>query len=252
MKHSQNQNKSKFQKKDEVNRQSSVLFVNLGLVLALFLVFLAIEVKTPVYASYEVDYIPKTPTDEQEIPEIKMEQPRFKQTEPVPQSRMPDDIDIRPDNDNFIETDIVPVDPNGPIDIQKTIDKIIEIDPTKGDDIEVIWSKIEKVPIFPGCHGNNEELRQCFEEKLKQHVNRKFNAEIAGDLGLPSGLNRIDVQFVIDKIGNITDVNIRAPHKGLENEARRVISLLPQMTPGKQRLEPVRVKYVLPIKFMVE
>ena len=252
MKYSQNQNSSNLQKKDEVNRQSSVLFIHLGLVFALFLVFLAIEMKTPVYASNEVDLTPRIITDEEVIPEINLEQPKPKQSEPIPQSQLPDEIDIRRNDDNFIETNIIPIEPNAPVDIKAFVDNTIEINPNDGIDEDVPFSAIEDVPIFPGCHGNNDELRQCFEEKLKQHVNKKFNAEIAGDLGLPSGLNRIDVQFVIDKIGNITDVNIRAPHKGLENEARRVISLLPQMTPGKQRLEPVKVKYILPIRFMVE
>ena len=44
----------------------------------------------------------------------------------------------------------------------------------------------------------------------------------------------------------------RAPHKRLQQEAIRVVKLLPKMIPGKQRGRPVGVKYSLPIAFKVE
>ena len=58
--------------------------------------------------------------------------------------------------------------------------------------------------------------------------------------------------FKIDKNGNITNVQARAPHNRLRDEAIRVIKLLPKMIPGKQRGRPVGVKYSLPIAFKVE
>jgi protein TonB len=88
-------------------------------------------------------------------------------------------------------------------------------------------------------------------EKISQHVNKNFNTELAGDLGL-SGRQRISVIFKIDKNGNITDVRSRAPHPGLEREAARVINKLPKMQPGKQRGKAVTVQYSLPIIFQVQ
>jgi protein TonB len=44
---------------------------------------------------------------------------------------------------------------------------------------------------------------------------------------------------------------VKAPHARLEKEALRVIEALPKMTPGKQHLKPVKVKYTLPIIFEV-
>jgi len=44
----------------------------------------------------------------------------------------------------------------------------------------------------------------------------------------------------------------RGPHARLEKEAIRVVELLPDMTPGKQRGRPVGVKYTLPITLVVE
>ena len=86
---------------------------------------------------------------------------------------------------------------------------------------------------------------------MQKHVSRKFNADLAGDLGL-SGKQKIYVQFKITKTGGIQIIGARAPHKKLEKEARRVVNLLPKMQPGKQRGRPVNVTYMLPITFDVQ
>jgi protein TonB len=109
------------------------------------------------------------------------------------------------------------------------------------------------VPVFPGCEKKkgNEGKKKCMSEKIAKFVNKKFNTDLAGDLGL-SGRQRISVFFKIDKSGNIVGVGARAPHPGLEKEAKRVISLLPRMQPGRQRGKSVTVPYSLPILFQVQ
>ncbi len=89
-------------------------------------------------------------------------------------------------------------------------------------------------------------------EKITKHVNRKYNTGLAGDLGLSPGKKRVYVQFKIDNTGKVTNVMARGPHARLEKEAIRVVELLPDMTPGKQRGRPVGVKYTLPITLIVE
>ena len=71
-------------------------------------------------------------------------------------------------------------------------------------------------------------------EKITKFVQRKFNTDLAGDLGL-SGRQRISVIFKIDKNGDVVGVRARAPHPRLVKEATRVVNLLPKMKPGKQR-----------------
>ena len=87
--------------------------------------------------------------------------------------------------------------------------------------------------------------------KLQNLYKRKFNTDLAGDLGL-SGRQRISVIFKIDKKGNVTGVRSRAPHPRLEKEAARVINMLPKMKPGRQRGKAVVVPYSLPITFQVQ
>ena len=120
-----------------------------------------------------------------------------------------------------------------------------------GDNVEVPFSTVENVPIFPGCDkGNNEARRKCMSKKITKIVKKEFNTDLAGDLGL-SGRQRISVIFKIDKNGDINGVRARAPHPKLKAEAIRVVNMLPKMKPGTQLGKAVVVPYSLPIIFEV-
>jgi len=117
---------------------------------------------------------------------------------------------------------------------------------------EVPFFQVDEVPIYPGCENlvTNKERRKCLTDKIKKHIQDNFTTSLAKDLGL-KGRQRISVIFKIDKEGNITDIKSRAVNPRLEAEAKRVISLLPKMIPGKQNGENVIVPYSLPIIFQV-
>jgi len=122
----------------------------------------------------------------------------------------------------------------------------------KADD-PISIKNVQNTPVFKGCEGLSEvENRKCFERKIQQHVQRNFNSVIAQKVGLSSGKYKILTQFVIDKSGNVTDIQIRAPHMKLEKETDRVVNKIPQFQPGKQNNKEVKVKYTLPIIFKVE
>ena len=122
-----------------------------------------------------------------------------------------------------------------------------------GDNIEeVSFSSVENVPIFPGCEkGNNAKRRKCMSEKISKFVQKRFNTKLARNLGL-SGRQRISVIFKIDKLGDVVGVRARAPHPKLEDEAIRVVNLLPKMKPGIQLGKAVIVPFSLPIIFEVK
>ena len=54
------------------------------------------------------------------------------------------------------------------------------------EDIEVPFAVIENVPVFPGCENEkgNDAKKKCMSEKISDFVNKKFNTELAGELGL--------------------------------------------------------------------
>ena len=117
--------------------------------------------------------------------------------------------------------------------------------------VEVPFAVIEEAPIFPGCKkGNNLEKKNCMSKKIAVFIQRKFNTDLASDLGL-TGRIRISVIFKIDKRGNVIDIKARAPHPRLETEAIRLVSMLPKMKPGIQRGKAVIVPYSLPIIFEI-
>jgi protein TonB len=185
--------------------------------------------------------------DDEQVVEIQEVKPPEPPQAPPP---TPDKIEVVEDEKEVEETVIESTETDE--DEAVEVEEIIEVEEEEEVMEDVPFAIIEDVPVFPGCKGNKAQLRQCLQDKITKHVNRKFNADLASDLGLSPGVKRIFVMFKIDKKGNISNVMARAPHKRLQEEAIRVIKLLPKMIPGKQRGRAVGVKYSLPIAFKVE
>ncbi|WP_029036730.1 M56 family metallopeptidase [Salinimicrobium xinjiangense] len=117
---------------------------------------------------------------------------------------------------------------------------------------DVPFAVIDEVPVFPGCEAlkTNEDRKGCMSEKINAFVSTNFDTSLGQQLGL-EGINRVYVQFKIAEDGTVEVLGARAPHPVLEEEARRVVNLLPQMKPGKQSGQEVGVLYSLPITFRV-
>jgi len=108
---------------------------------------------------------------------------------------------------------------------------------------------IEKVPIYPGCSGNdNEFLKKCLADSISTLIQREFNLKIESEES-KSGTNRVYANFIIDENGEVVTIKARGTSIALENEAVRIIQMLPKMTPGQQGGRNVRVVYNLPITF---
>jgi bla regulator protein blaR1 len=114
----------------------------------------------------------------------------------------------------------------------------------------VPFAEIEQVPIYPGCE-DAQNQKSCFSGKLITLISQKFNVKLPENLGLTPGNKRIFVLFTIDKTGKVVNIRARAPHKKLEEEAIRVINLIPKLKPGFDKGKAVAVKYSLPIVFNV-
>lgn len=231
--------------KANVGRNSGLFFA-IGLALMLFLAYYSINYKT--YDKSDID-IGQLNLEEELEEEIPLTQQIVTPPPPPPPPAAPEVIEVVEDEEEVEETVIESTE----VDQETEIVEVEEIEVEEvEEDIEVPFAVIENVPVFPGCEsGNNAKKKQCMSDKIQKFVQRKFNTELASELGL-SGRQRINVIFKIDKTGNITGVRSRAPHPALEKEAARVINLLPKMKPGKQRGKPVTVPYSLPIVFQVQ
>ena len=64
---------------------------------------------------------------------------------------------------------------------------------------------------------------------------------------------RILCSFIVKKDGTVSNIEIvNGLDPELDNEALRVLSMMPKWTPGKNGCETVSVKCILPIDFTIE
>ncbi len=231
----------------------SKLFFQLGLALTLLIIYVAMEWKTAERSVADLTY---TGPQTEEILDIPITQKIIEAKPLPPPPPSPEKIELVNDN-SVIKEDILEsteTDQSEAIKIDNTtaINNIKEVVEEEEVPEDVPFAIIEEVPTYPGCTGNNEQKKKCFEEKIKELVSKYYNTNLAADLGLSPGKKRVYVQFKVDKNGNIVDIKARGPHKRLEKEAVRVMQKLPRMVPGKQRGRPVGVKYTLPITMIIE
>jgi len=112
-----------------------------------------------------------------------------------------------------------------------------------------------KSPRYKGCGKklSNKGLKICMSKKITKLIAKNFNVNLAHNLNLPLGRKRIFIRFVINKEGKVIKIHARGPHPKLEQEAIRVIKLIPKMKqPGTMDGKSVNVRYNLPIIFNIE
>ena len=229
--------------KADLTKNSSLYFA-IGLAVVLFVSWQAIEWKTYEKTGYGYESLNVEDEDDEEVPiteQIKTPPP------PPPPPPAPEVIEIVEDEEEVEETVIESTETD-----QEEIVEVEDIEVEDDfEDVDVPFAVIEDVPIFPGCEKvAKSQRRACFQEKMNKHIRKNFRyPEIAQEMGIQG---RVYVQFVIAKDGAITSIRMRGPDKNLEKEAKRIISRLPRMTPGKQRGRAVRVPFSIPITFRLQ
>jgi protein TonB len=232
--------------KANVGRNSSLYFA-VGLNVMLVLTYLGLEHKTYDKSSTKIDILMLTEQLEEDIPITTINIPP---PPPPPKAIVSESIKVVEDVDDVEET-VVESTEIGQDDIIEEVVAVEEVEVEEvEEDIEVPFAVIERVPVFPGCRGNNAKLKACFQKKMQEHLIKNFRyPEVAAELNIKG---RVFVFFLIDKNGKVTKIKSRGPDKLLETEAERIIGLLPKMEPGKQRNKPVGVPYSIPINFKLE
>ena len=100
-----------------------------------------------------------------------------------------------------------------------------------------VFTIVDDMPAFPG---GQEALFQFLKSNLKYPDEAK-KENIQGT---------VYVTFVIDPEGKVTKGKVlRGVHELLDEEALRVVNLMPLWSPGSRRGVPVSVQYNLPVKF---
>ena len=221
----------KTQKADLEKRR--ILFFETGLVLSLALTLTAFE-----KIGGREDTV--LPNDWNTIPEIietiiptTPEKPEL----PPPAAKFSTNFKLVNNDDDILE-DLTPIDQLG----DEFYNDIVDLDdPTDETDIteDIILDVAEVEPSFPG----GEDALYSF---INKHITYPRIAKEAGIEGT------VMVEFIVEPNGKLSNVTaIRKVATSLDEEAIRVVKLLPAWNPGKQRGKAVRTRFRLPIQFQL-
>jgi TonB family protein len=104
-----------------------------------------------------------------------------------------------------------------------------------------VYEMTDVKPSYPGGH-----------TALASYIND--NVEYPQDAIDNNSQGTVDVQFVVDQNGKVTDAKAigKQLQNGLDDEAVKVVSNMPNWTPGKVKGKNVKTRMVLPITFKTE
>lgn len=114
-----------------------------------------------------------------------------------------------------------------------------QLAPAKPDN--KFFEKVETEPGFPG--GN---------DKWKEYLQKNCKGTVATDNGAPEGKYTVLVQFLVDKEGNISNIQPLTNHGfGMETEVVRLITNGPKWIPAVQNGKKVNAYKKQPVTFVV-
>lgn len=103
-----------------------------------------------------------------------------------------------------------------------------------------VYTLAETMPQFPG---GMEAMMEFVKNNVKYPVDA-IGKKIQG---------RVVVSLVVKKDGSIDNVKlVRSIYPSLDEEAIRVIKMMPKWIPGTQKGKAVNVKYCVPVSFRLE
>ena len=214
----------------DLEKKKPTLFL-IGFIFALAVVLLAFE-----YKSYDASlngFVINVDDEELELPPLTNTTPP-PPPPPPPPPKAPEVLEL-------VEED--EIEEEQELDIDDEADENTEVEVREQEEEEVeepTFTIVEDMPTFPGG-----------EAKMYEYLykNLKYPA-MAKDAGITG---TVYVNFVIDKNGKITNVNVlRGIGGGCDEAAIAAVEKMPDWKPGKQRGKAVKVSYNLPVKFQLK
>ncbi len=206
------------------------IFLQIGIAVALGAALVAFEWRHYERSGFDLGTLEIDFIEEEDIPITRQEQPP-----PPPPPEPSQELIIVDDDVELDEEFTIDVDADVFTEVQEFTPIMIEEE--EGVDEDVIFTVVEDQPEFPG----GEAARQRFLEENLRYPQMAREAGIQGT---------VFVTFVVETDGSVTDVRIlRGIGGGCDEEAIRVVSMMPRWEPGRQRGQPVRVQFNMPIRF---
>ncbi len=208
-------------------KEQAGIYSRLGGVLALSLTILAFS-----YTKYDRKVMDLGQS--MAIEEIEVEAPQTQREITPPPPPPPPEIQVVENTEVIEEEDNI---------VQEEVDEKTEIAPppaikVEEEDVkeEEIFQIVEEMPEFPG---GQEGLLKFLAGITYPPIARENDIE-----------GTVYIRFVIDKAGQVTNVEVaRGADKILNEAALNHVKKMPSWKPGKQRGKPVKVQYVVPIRF---
>ncbi len=221
-------------KKRAIEQSVKPLVFSISLVLSLLVAIVAIEWKS--YDDNEVVMLTGASSEGEELMDIvntvqppppppvkRLQQPNIVEAEDV--EELMEDIEL--DFDVDINSESVVEAPQATTNMK--MEEEVE---------EEVFMIVEKQPEPVG--GMAAFMKYIYENV--HYPRRALEAEVEG---------KVFVQFIVNKDGSLVDIQaVRGIGKGCDEEAVKVVQNAPKWIPGKQRGKPVRVRMIIPIRFV--
>ena len=114
-------------------------------------------------------------------------------------------------------------------------------------------NKVDKDPVFVGCEdlSTEEERWNCLSEKINVHIAENFEyPELARQLNIQG---KVIVEIIIETDGEVNDIRVsQSVDELLDNEAIRVMKLLPKFIPAQKDGKSISVSYEIPINCFLQ
>ena len=205
----------------------------LGLVVALSVVYISFEWSSKDIKVHQVNRPIEVPQDIVNIVQTNPDKPTPPPPPPPPKPVIVDELNVVKNTAKVNNLDSLFIE-----DFNKPIVAVPYTPPVEDTtDLIIDFVKVEKMPVF------KDDLPTFLGKNLKY-------PRVAADTGIHG---RVICEFIINKDGSVSDIKVlKSIDPSLDEEAVRVIGLMPAWEPGIQQGKPVRVKYRIPVTFRLK
>ena len=224
-------------KSEKANLENKkLLFVEIGLVVALGVTLLAFENTSKETKVSSLDETTEVLIEEEIIPITQETPPPPPAAPKIPV--LSDQIDIVDDEIEIEDDMFMNLEDDASLGVE--IMDYVEVEEEVVEEEAIPFQLVEEKPSFQGGDAN----------QFSKWVNQRLvYPEIAKENGVQG---RVTLQFTVEKDGTVTKVKVlRGVDPSLDKEAVRVVSMSPKWKPGKQRDRAVPVTYTFPVIFQL-
>jgi len=214
----------------DIRKKTDIYFM-VGLAVALGITYAAFSFTTSDQVENGLMVMDQTEEVEEMTDITRQEQP------PPPPPPPPQTIEVIEDDSEVEEADIEDTEIDQETVIAPIVQEQVEVvEQTREQEVFMV---VEDMPEFPG--GEAKMFKYIADNVDYPPLARENNIQ-----------GRVTVQFVVDENGKIIDAKVlKGIGWGCDEAALRVVNSMPRWKPGKQRNKAVRVRFVIPIRFVL-